>query len=662
MGSVVKRITRPITKIAKKIIPKEIRPFLPYIAAGMVGPAGLGANFMSGITNQALRQALAAGITSAATDENGNPLRAAGLAAAPALLSQGVGALAGSGGPNTGEGLAGFLNKTKKLKDNTETISIVDRISSMANPETLGGQLKLGAAQTSVDQAAKFAELNQQEIDKYNQSLLSEGMADKGSRRNAIYQIYMNTGAYEADDVNSMLDKYGYASGGRVNLAGGGLEELMLGMDTGRFPKGSGDKMTKRFKRNVPTIDELINEEEDMDPKDKIIASLTSKLEEDENKEFDRSLSLGAKGLESLSKSGHSMEPVPMLRFAKGGEVEEVVEDLSIEGQTAGLLRNMIREHGYNGTITMWNDYKDMMRQGEINMGFEEFINQHGDMFGGAQGGLAMARGGEVEEVVEESETLMAGGPYTTGRDVEDAFGIWNGMGIEDKSLFEGFLDFYKQGSWRDQIMGQADVEENTMMASGPGRQGDYDNISMLLFGKPYKELFPEEVEQMQEYLQSNMPAGAANGGMIGMALGGQMNSAPRNQMKEIEGQMAGPDWFTKRVEDLMNFEGLSYEEASERAYNEGPLGDDYAKGGRVNYAGGGIMNRNLLNTGMDKDMRSGGFVPEGTKEKADDVPARLSKNEFVMTADAVRAAGGGSVNKGAQRMYNIMNQLEAKA
>jgi len=210
--------------------------------------------------------------------------------------------------------------------------------------------------------------------------------------------------------------------------------------------------------------------------------------------------------------------------------------------------------------------------------------------------------------------------------------------------------------------MGQADVEENTMMASGPGRQGDYDNISMLLFGKPYKELFPEEVEQMQEYLQSNMPAGAANGGMIGMALGGPMNSAPRNQMKEIEGQMAGPDWFTKRVEDLMNFEGLSYEEASERAYNEGPLGDDYAKGGRVNYARGGIMNRNLLNTGMDKDMRSGGFVPEGTKEKADDVPARLSKNEFVMTADAVRAAGGGSVNKGAQRMYNIMNQLEAKA
>ena len=65
---------------------------------------------------------------------------------------------------------------------------------------------------------------------------------------------------------------------------------------------------------------------------------------------------------------------------------------------------------------------------------------------------------------------------------------------------------------------------------------------------------------------------------------------------------------------------------------------------------------------GMEKDYRqTGGFVPIGKKEKADDVPARLSKNEFVMTADAVRAAGGGNINKGAQRMYNTMKQLEGK-
>ena len=56
---------------------------------------------------------------------------------------------------------------------------------------------------------------------------------------------------------------------------------------------------------------------------------------------------------------------------------------------------------------------------------------------------------------------------------------------------------------------------------------------------------------------------------------------------------------------------------------------------------------------GNELDLRGGGFVPMGKKERADDVPARLSKNEFVMTADAVRAAGGGSVQKGADLMYD---------
>ena len=73
--------------------------------------------------------------------------------------------------------------------------------------------------------------------------------------------------------------------------------------------------------------------------------------------------------------------------------------------------------------------------------------------------------------------------------------------------------------------------------------------------------------------------------------------------------------------------------------------------------SGGGLMNLG----GNEMDLRGGGFVPIGVREKADDVPARLSKNEFVFTADAVRAAGGGSVDKGADLMYKTMKQLENK-
>ena len=101
-----------------------------------------------------------------------------------------------------------------------------------------------------------------------------------------------------------------------------------------------------------------------------------------------------------------------------------------------------------------------------------------------------------------------------------------------------------------------------------------------------------------------------------------------------------------------------------------------YAGGGRAMYAygQGPVMNQGIGSVmandgmemldmgGMEKDYRfDGGFVPMGEYEKKDDVPARLSKNEFVFTADAVRAAGGGSIQKGAKKMYDTMKNLEAK-
>ena len=82
-----------------------------------------------------------------------------------------------------------------------------------------------------------------------------------------------------------------------------------------------------------------------------------------------------------------------------------------------------------------------------------------------------------------------------------------------------------------------------------------------------------------------------------------------------------------------------------------------FKKPREISAANGGLMNLG----GNEMDLRGGGFVPIGVREKADDVPARLSKNEFVFTADAVRAAGGGSVDKGADLMYKTMKQLENK-
>jgi len=92
------------------------------------------------------------------------------------------------------------------------------------------------------------------------------------------------------------------------------------------------------------------------------------------------------------------------------------------------------------------------------------------------------------------------------------------------------------------------------------------------------------------------------------------------------------------------------------------------ANGGRIGRQEGGIMETEVAEEvmplldmdGKEKDYReTGGFVDLGRKERADDVPARLSKNEFVFTADAVRNAGGGDIDKGAEVMENLMNNLE---
>ena len=142
------------------------------------------------------------------------------------------------------------------------------------------------------------------------------------------------------------------------------------------------------------------------------------------------------------------------------------------------------------------------------------------------------------------------------------------------------------------------------------------------------------------------------------------------NDMEEIQGQTAGGGkrgWQAQMLAEELAEEQYGkefYDLTHKQQYEIYTIALDMVdeggmkKGGRVKRNVGGIMDLG----GMEKDYRfSGGFVPIGEYEKKDDVPARLSKNEFVFTADAVRAAGGGSINKGAQRMYDTMKNLEAR-
>ena len=167
-----------------------------------------------------------------------------------------------------------------------------------------------------------------------------------------------------------------------------------------------------------------------------------------------------------------------------------------------------------------------------------------------------------------------------------------------------------------------------------------------------------------QEILDAIEAAGYRAGGRVGLKGGGMDASNPdfggipaaiENIQEDAEEMITimtdnGPIQIEKSVYESMP--GM-FMDTTTSAYGDAGRGRPVPQ-----FADGGLMNLG----GKEMDLRKGGFVPIGKKERADDVPARLSKNEFVMTADAVRAAGGGSVNEGAKRMYDVMNKLEARA
>ena len=225
-----------------------------------------------------------------------------------------------------------------------------------------------------------------------------------------------------------------------------------------------------------------------------------------------------------------------------------------------------------------------------------------------------------------------------------------------------------------------------------------------ILIPQVYKngEISKDVYEKMiQEIIVNKAKGGIANlrnGGRPGymMGKGPVMDetdgtvSIKEAVMKTKEPMKMANFTFSKRILDEYNanvaegYDG-SIEDYIIEFYGEEYLNPTYAKGGIANLKKGGfpdlnkdgkvtkadvLKGRGVFNMGggvmdlggMEKDYRfSGGFVPIGEYEKKDDVPARLSKNEFVFTADAVRAAGGGSINKGAKKMYDTMKTLEAQ-
>ena len=233
-------------------------------------------------------------------------------------------------------------------------------------------------------------------------------------------------------------------------------------------------------------------------------------------------------------------------------------------------------------------------------------------------------------------------------------------------------------------------IRENKAMG---GRMGYSDGTDFEKYLKGREEFDKKQnIEQLyKEYLENKrrlevaeQKTMAANGGRMGYNQGtsemGIMASAPdamdeRNQVMEAIAMKQ----FGKPLSELSDEEIIQIEMMiDEMVKTKDSQRNMAAFGGRMGYAMGSEENRGQQNAmaasliegiplnqnpaGITElDLReTGGFIPPvGVKEKADDIPAMVSNNEFVMTADAVKGMGDGDVNKGAQRMYDMMKKLE---
>jgi hypothetical protein len=222
--------------------------------------------------------------------------------------------------------------------------------------------------------------------------------------------------------------------------------------------------------------------------------------------------------------------------------------------------------------------------------------------------------------------------------------------------------------------------DENTKMAYFPGDVFTKDEIRRLFSDRSlttnqdrkelYKILmnpgmFPEAEKMLIKMLRGNK-----DGGRIGF------ESGANKEYKFME--LIDDEAYNKRLqekEDLINElidKGYRFEDImqlvsprTKRLMDDGTY-KEYGDApsislGKIGLAMGGEVPVRKNKAGIEElDYRqTGGFVPVGVKEKADDVPAMLSKNEFVLTADAVRGIGGGDVEKGAEKLYGVMKQAE---
>ena len=378
--------------------------------------------------------------------------------------------------------------------------------------------------------------------------------------------------------------------------------------------------------------------------------------------------------------------------FAKNNpDLLDYINSLTEEEQSSNKLMTALNEIGYGNFLASEKGAPGLMMAGNVG-GLEKFVKEDGtfgyrNVGGGEDSNILLPQmiaqaPSIMEQEPEEEEGLRLafraeGGPIGGGiMNLESARqelflgGVADAIGKSLKKVTRGIKKIGKSPIGKAALL-YAGIGGLGNLAGGSGLGGMFKGFtspSSFLGGA--SKIFSKEGLRNIAFGAKGVPQLGIKGTSGLFGTGGEFSP-----FKAIAGVSTLSGFLTPEQEEeaqqLADDTGFSIEEARNSILARAR--DDYkmdfrARGFRAE--GGPAEGKEpvakktmpLLDMGgQEMDLRAeGGFVPIGRMEKADDVPARLSKNEFVFTADAVRNAGDGDVDKGAEVMYNMMKNLES--
>jgi hypothetical protein len=627
MGKVLKKITKPI----QKLIPKEIKPFLPALAA-VFGPAAFaGTGIFSSAALASLpvgvQAAIASGLTSTLTE--GKPdLKSAALSG---IMSQAGSSLKGYGsnlpqgnvmGPNPQTFLQKAATATGEYLQPSSIDSLFDPKVSLSAKDV--GSALYSGAKASLPVSAytgteKLKEINEDELRKYNEQLRERGVTDKIGRRKGIYDIYASiededdSGKYRVysdDYINSILDKYGYKKGGGVEKP----KPIELPQDP--FSE---------------LIEEFIKDQ---------------KRQEEIRKQY-------------KANGGR-------IGFEEGGEVAALAAEVKrLQSENAELKSKSGLRETREGIDYATKGFEQAF--GSPLMG--QVPSPQRIIPGFAKGGIASLETVAMQPNENENTQMASSDAYV--KLVE----YFESLGYDYDAASELAYEAFKSGGNTGGMPGGFAEGGKVMVASHSGN----DDLAEQLF-EEFLEMgmTPNQAAAaVRDYLNSSK-MGMAEGGKVMVASHSGNDSLSEQLFEEFLGMGMTPDQAAAAVRDYFNSSRMGMEDGGkvvpmlpEGVFYKGKAKDypgaskaikDALKKNREKKAEGGLLGLKKGGVPAEFDYRGGGIIEVGSKPKADDVPARLSKGEFVLTKKAVDGIGNGSNREGAKVLYQLMDKLEAMA